>query len=94
MAKALHRALMARNVPLMQLRCLRTSAGSLAHQKSSAVAQEEQPLVPGSNVPIEGLSSMNIKAGTDRDVSYVEDAQDPSFADMVEYFFNRGVNYL
>lgn len=94
MAKALHRALMARNVPLMQLRCLRTSAGSLAHQKSSAVAQEEQPLVPGSNVPIEGLSSMNIKAGTDRDVSYVEDAQDPSFADMVEYFFNRGASIV
>ncbi|OQV18434.1 Glutamate dehydrogenase, mitochondrial [Hypsibius exemplaris] len=46
--------------------------------------------VPGSQVPVEGLSSMNIAPATSRDVSYVADAQDPSFTDMVEYFFNRG----
>lgn len=33
---------------------------------------------------------MNIQPATSRDVSYVETASDPSFSDMVEYFFNRG----
>lgn len=37
---------------------------------------------------------MTIAPATSRNVSYVEDAQDPSFSDMVEFIFNRGASIV
>lgn len=49
------------------------------------------PLLQRRYVSNESRSSMNIKPAVERNVDYVADAEEPSFADMVDFVVDRAV---